>query len=66
MLTMIDRRKLLNAGFRIFRRDELRKLIKECRGENLSWYKVGDYKSIAEMNRMMDSLLMSQTNIEED
>jgi hypothetical protein len=65
MLSLVDRNKLINAGFRIFRRQKFIKQITECRGEKLGWYKYGEYKSYAEMDRIMNKLMEDSKNIED-
>lgn len=66
MLTAPDREKLMRAGFHIFRRNKTLKTITECRGPVHGWYTVGRYKSQAEMNREMNTLLLSSFAIEDN
>lgn len=62
-MTSGDRRKLLKAGFRIFRMLTLHKTITECiDGE---WHKHGSYKSKAEMLRAWNELMKDEKNIGE-
>ena len=59
-----DRAKLLQAGFKIFRREEARMLIKICNERN-EWSFFRKFTTKKELNEEMTRLLELQTCIED-
>ncbi|GAB4221140.1 MAG: hypothetical protein Kow00102_14190 [Spirochaetota bacterium] len=63
-LTQKDRKKLLNAGFQILRREENRLLIKICNNNN-NWEVLKKCSSKKELNEVMNQLIEMHMCIED-
>lgn len=62
-MKMKDQQKVMDAGFRIFRKDEIRLRITEAKGAG-AWAPHSMHKSKAAMNRAWDELMKDPKNIE--
>ena len=65
-MNVLDQRKLMRAGFTIFRKDDYPDIrIKRRSSINFEWQTWENFKTKASRNKRMNELLQSETSVED-